>query len=180
MEIRGPLIAPFGGRAPVVPASAFVAPTAIVVGDVVLGESSSVWYGAVVRGDVGPIRVGARTNIQDHCVLHVTTGLPGLTVGDEVTVGHRAILHGATIGDRCLVGMGAILLDGCEIGEESLVGAGSVVREGTVIPPRSFAAGIPAVVKGPIPPALHARLRASAEGYVALARAHAGIPHDAP
>jgi carbonic anhydrase/acetyltransferase-like protein (isoleucine patch superfamily) len=166
---------PFQGRSPAVPASAFVAPTALVVGDVVLGEESSVWYGAVVRGDVGSIRVGARTNIQDLCVLHVTTGLPGLSVGDDVTVGHRAILHGAVVRDRCLIGMGAILLDGCEIGEESLVGAGSVVREGMVIPPRSFVAGVPAVVKGPIPPDVHARLRASASGYVALARAHAAI-----
>lgn len=175
MENRGPLIAPFRARLPVIPPSAFVAPTAVVVGDVVLGEGTSVWYGTVVRGDVGPIRVGARTNLQDGCVLHVTTGLPGLTVGDEVTVGHRAVLHGATIRDRCLIGMGAILLDGCDIGEESLVGAGSVVREGTIVPPRSFIAGVPAVVKGPIPAGVHARLRASAEAYVALARDHAAI-----
>ncbi len=175
MENRGPLIAPFGEKAPVVPSSVFVAPTAVVVGDVVFGEGASVWYGAVVRGDVGPIRVGARTNIQDGCVLHVTGGLPGLSVGDEVTVGHRAVLHGATIHDRCLIGMGAVLLDGCEIGEESLIAAGSVVRGGTVVPPRSFAAGVPAVVKGPIPAAILARLRASAEGYVLLAREHAAI-----
>ena len=125
MEDRGPLIAPFQGRSPAIPASAFVAPTALVVGDVVLGEETSVWYGSVLRGDVG-----------------------------------------------------AILLDGCEVGEESLIGAGSVLREGTVVPPRSFAAGVPAIVKGPIPPALHARLRASAAGYVALAREHAAL-HDA-
>jgi len=179
VEDRGSLIAPFQGRSPVIPVSAFIAPTAFVVGDVVLGEETSVWYGSVVRGDVGSIRIGARTNIQDLCVLHVTTGLPGLVIGDEVTVGHRAILHGATIRDRCLIGMGAILLDGCEIGEESLIGAGSLVREGTVVPPRSFAAGVPAIVKGPIPTALHARLRASAAGYVALAREHAAI-HAAP
>jgi len=179
VEDRGPLIAPFQGRSPAIPASSFIAPTALVVGDVVLGDETSVWYGCVVRGDVGPIRIGARTNIQDLCVLHVTTGLPGLSIGDEVTVGHRAILHGATVRDRCLIGMGAILLDGCDIGEESLIGAGSVVREGTVVPPRSFAAGVPAVVRGPIPPALHARLRASAAGYVALAREHA-LLHDAP
>jgi carbonic anhydrase/acetyltransferase-like protein (isoleucine patch superfamily) len=149
------------------------------VGDVVLGEEASVWYGAVLRGDVGPIRIGARTNIQDGCVLHVTTGLPGLTVGQDATVGHRAVLHGATIGDRCLIGMGAVLLDGCDIGEESLIGAGSVVREGTRIPPRSFAAGVPAVVKGPIPDEIHARLLASAASYVALSREHAALGHDA-
>jgi carbonic anhydrase/acetyltransferase-like protein (isoleucine patch superfamily) len=140
-----------------------------------LGEEASVWYGAILRGDVGEIRVGARTNIQDLCVLHTTTGLPGLAVGNEVTVGHRAILHGATIRDRCLIGMGAILLDGCDIGEESLIGAGSVVREGTVVPPRSFAAGVPAVVKGPIPARALARLRESADAYVALAREHAEL-----
>jgi carbonic anhydrase/acetyltransferase-like protein (isoleucine patch superfamily) len=170
VEVRGSLIQPYRGRVPVIPASVFVAPTAVVVGDVVLGEETSVWYGAVVRGDVGPIRVGARTNIQDGCVLHVTTGLPGLTVGDDVTVGHRAILHGATIRDRCLIGMGAILLDGADIGEESLIGAGSVVLENTVVPPRSFAAGVPAVVKGPLPPALHGRLREGSETYVLLAK----------
>ncbi|HEU4725141.1 MAG TPA: gamma carbonic anhydrase family protein, partial [Candidatus Eisenbacteria bacterium] len=156
----------------------FVAPTAVVVGDVVLAEEASGWYGTDVRGDVGPIRVGARTNVQDGCVLHITTGLPGLTVGDDVTVGHRAILHGAAIRDRCLIGMGAVLLDGCDIGEESLVGAGSVVLEGTVVPPRSFAAGVPAVVRGPIPAAVHARLRASAAAYVALAREHAALHAD--
>jgi len=153
----------------------FVAPTATVVGDVVLGEASSVWYGAVIRGDVGSIRIGRRTNIQDLCVLHLTGGGPPIVVGDEVTVGHRAILHGVTVEDRCLIGMGSILLDGCVIGEESLVGAGSIVLEGTRVPPRSFLAGVPAKVKGPIPESVHARLRESAEGYVRLAREHAAL-----
>ena len=125
------MIAPLLGRTPVIPASAFVAPTALVVGDVVFGDESSLWYGAVARGDVGPIRIGARTNVQDLCVLHTTNGRPGLFLGEEVTVGHRVILHGATVRDRCLIGMGSILLDDCEIGEESLVAAGSVVLEGT-------------------------------------------------
>ena len=169
------MIAALRGRAPVVPASAFIAPTAVVVGDVVLGEEASVWYGSVLRGDVGPIRVGARTNIQDGCILHVTGGRSALTVGSEVTAGHRAILHGATIRDRCLIGMGAIVLDDCEIGEESLVAAGSVVLEGTIVPPRSFVAGVPGVVRGAIPPAVHARLRESARHYVELAREHAAL-----
>jgi len=170
-----PLIAAFQGHSPQVPDSAFVAPTATVVGDVVLGEASSVWYGAVIRGDVGSIRIGRRTNIQDLCVLHLTGGGPPIVVGDEVTVGHRAILHGVTVEDRCLIGMGSILLDGCVIGEESLVGAGSVVLEGTRVPPRSFIAGVPARIKGPIPEEVHARLRESAEGYVLLAREHAAV-----
>lgn len=169
------MIAPLGDAVPAVPRSAFVAPTALVVGDVVLGEEASVWYGAVVRGDVAPIRIGARTNIQDLCVLHATTGRPGLFLGEDITVGHRAILHGATVRDRCLIGMGAILLDDCEIGEESLVAAGSVVLERLRVPPRSFVAGTPAAVKGPIPDALHAQLRASADAYLALAKRHAAI-----
>ncbi len=157
------------------PASAFVAPTALVVGDVVLGEEASVWYGSVLRGDVGPIVIGARTNIQDGCILHTTTGRSGLSVGREVTAGHRAILHGATIHDRCLIGMGAIVLDDSEIGEESLVAAGCVVREGTIVPPRSFVAGVPGVVRGPIPPEIHQRLRQSADHYVQLALEHAAL-----
>jgi carbonic anhydrase/acetyltransferase-like protein (isoleucine patch superfamily) len=170
-----PFIAAFHGHSPRIHASAFVAPTATVVGDVVLGEESSVWYGAVLRGDVGAIRIGRRSNIQDGCVLHVTGGGAPLEVGSEVTVGHRSVLHGATIEDRCLIGMGSVLLDGCVIGEESLVGAGSIVLEGTRVPPRSFIAGVPAEVKGPIPSPLHARLRESAEGYVRLAREHAAL-----
>jgi len=170
-----PLIAAFQGRSPEIPSSAFIAPTATVVGDVVLGEESSVWYGTVIRGDVGAIRIGRRTNIQDGCILHLTRGGVPIQVGDEVTVGHRVILHGATVEDRCLVGMGSVLLDGCVIGEESLVGAGSVVLEGTRVPPRSFIAGVPARIKGPIPEEVHARLRESAEGYVRLAREHAAV-----
>lgn len=173
------MIVPYGGRAPRIPDSAFVAPTAVVVGDVVLGEEASLWYGVIARGDVGAISVGARSNVQDLTILHSTAGRPGLSVGDEVTVGHRAILHGATIHDRCLIGMGAILLDDCEIGAESLVAAGSVVLERTLVPPRSFVAGVPAVVRGPIPAAFLARLKASADQYVALARGHRDLSRGA-
>ncbi len=169
------MIASLPGLTPRIAESAFIAPTAVVVGDVVVGPESGIWYGAVARGDVAAIRIGERTNVQDLCVLHVTTGGPDLILGSEVTVGHRAILHGATVLDRCLIGMGAILLDGCRIGEESLVAAGAVVLEGLVVPPRSFVAGMPAAVRGPIPPALHARLRESAATYVDLAREHAAL-----
>lgn len=169
------MIASLPGRSPRIADTAFVAPTAVVVGDVVVGAESSIWYGAVARGDVAAIRIGDRTNLQDLCVLHVTTGGPDLVIGSEVTVGHRAILHGATVLDRCLIGMGAILLDGCRIGEESLVAAGSVVLEGLVVPPRSFVVGSPAAVRGPIPPLLHARLRESAAAYAVLAREHAAL-----
>ncbi len=170
-----PLIAAFLGHSPRISTSAFVAPMATVLGDVVLGDESSVWYGSVLRGDVGSIRIGRRTNIQDCCVLHLTRGGSPVEVGDEVTVGHRVIVHGARILDRCLIGMGSVLLDGCVIGEESLVGAGSVVLEGTRVPPRSFVAGVPARIKGPIPEAVHARLRESADGYVRLALEHAAV-----
>lgn len=172
------MIGPVLGLTPRVASSAFVAPGAVVLGDVHLGEDSSVWYGAVLRGDAGPIRVGARTNLQDLCMLHATTGRAGLTIGDEVTVGHRAILHGAVVRDRCLIGMGSILLDDCEIGEESLVAAGAVVLEGMKVPPRSFVAGTPARISGAIPEAMRARLRESAEVYVTLAREHARGSHE--
>lgn len=122
----------------------FIAPTALVVGDVQIGDGSSVWFGAVVRGDMHWIRIGRETNIQDLCVLHVTTGRHPLTVGSEVTVGHRVVLHGCTVGDRVLVGMGSVLLDGCVIGDESIVAAGSLVPEGAVFPPRSVLMGAPA------------------------------------
>jgi len=168
-----PLVAALLGHTPHIPASVFVAPNATVLGDVVLGEEASIWYGAVLRGDIGAIRIGPRSNIQDACILHLTRGGPAVEVGAEVTVGHRVILHGARVEDRCLIGMGSVLLDGCVIGEESLVGAGSVVLEGTRVPPRSFLAGVPARIKGPIPEDVHARLRESAEGYVRLAREHA-------
>ena len=167
------MIASLSGHTPRIAPSAFIASTAVVVGDVAVGAESSIWYGAVARGDVAAVRIGERTNIQDLCVLHGTTGGPDLVIGSEVTVGHRVILHGATVLDRCLIGMGAILLDGCRIGEESLVAAGAVVLEGLVVPPRSFVAGMPASIRGPIPAALHARLRESAAIYVDLAREHA-------
>lgn len=170
-----PLVASLLGHTPRIHASAFVAATATVLGDVVLEEEASVWYGAVLRGDIGAIRIGRRSNIQDACILHLTRGGLPVEVGEEVTVGHRVILHGARVEDRCLIGMGSVLLDGCVIGEESLIGAGSVVLEGTRVPPRSFLAGVPARLKGPIPDEVHARLRESADGYVRLAREHASM-----
>lgn len=169
------VIAEYQGRSPLIPVSAFVAPTAVLVGDVVLGEEASVWYGAVLRGDVGAIRIGARSNIQDLCVLHTTGGVSEVRIGIDVTVGHRVVVHGATVEDRCLIGMGSVLLDNCVIGEESLVAAGSIVLEGLRVPPRSFVAGAPARVKGPIPPALHAHLREAAAIYVILAGQYANV-----
>jgi carbonic anhydrase/acetyltransferase-like protein (isoleucine patch superfamily) len=115
-----------------------------VIGDVEIGEDSSVWFGSVVRGDVHHIRIGARTNLQDHCVVHVTRGLFPTVIGDEVTVGHRGTVHGCTVGDGALIGIGASVLDGAVIGEEALVAAGAVVPPGTQVPPRTLVRGIPA------------------------------------
>lgn len=128
----------------------FVAPNATVIGDVVLGAQSSVWFGAVLRGDCFPIRIGARTNIQDGSVVHITGGKSPTTVGDDVTVGHMALLHGCTVGHRCLIGMGSVILDDAIIGDESLVAAGSLVAPGAKFPPRSMIMGRPAKLLRPL------------------------------
>jgi len=141
-----PLIAEIGGKSPQIDASAFVAPGAVVLGDVTLGEGSSVWFGCVLRGDCGAIRIGKRTNIQDLTCGHMTDGLSELTIGDDVTVGHGVILHGCTIEDGALIGMGSTLLDGVVVGAGSVVAAGSLVPPRMVIPPGSLVRGNPAKV----------------------------------
>jgi carbonic anhydrase/acetyltransferase-like protein (isoleucine patch superfamily) len=148
----------------------FVADTAAVIGDVWLGDGASVWFGAVLRGDCYPIRIGARTNVQDNAVVHVTGGEAATTVGDDVTIGHSAVVHGCTVGDRCLVGIASVVLDGAVIGEDSLVAAGSLVTPGTVVPPRSVVMGRPARVVRPAGDADLARIRQGAANYVAYAR----------
>ena len=114
----------------------------MVVGDVEIGPGSSVWFGAVVRGDVNHVRIGARTNVQDHSILHVTGGTHPTVVGDDVTLGHRVTLHGCTVKDRCLIGIGAVVLDGAVVGEDSMVGAGSLVPPGMVVPPGNAGPGV--------------------------------------
>ena len=151
--------------------SAFVAPTANIIGDVALAEESSVWFGAVLRGDNDAIRVGPRTNIQDQAIIHVDPDVP-VTIGADVTVGHRAIIHGATVEDGCLIGMGAIVLNGAVVGAGSIVGAGAVVRERDVIPPRSLVVGIPAKVVRQLTDAQVEENLASAARYVANSRAY--------
>ena len=155
---------------------AWVASTATVTGDVDLAPEVNVWYGASVRGDEAAIRIGARTNIQDNCVLHCDPGQP-LTVGEDCTVGHGAILHGSRIGDRCLVGMGAILLQGSMIGDECLVGAGTLVTEGMKVPPRSVVLGVPGKVVRKVTPEEVKGFLKSAKGYVDLATATCGGKH---
>lgn len=144
---------------------AFVATNAIVTGDVTLGADAGIWFGCVVRGDDAPLTIGARTNVQDLTVVHADTGTPNV-IGSDVTIGHRAVLHGARVGDRCLIGMGAILLGGSVIGDESLVAAGAVVKEGAQIPPRSLVAGVPAKVLRQLTDEEVRSIAASADLYV--------------
>ena len=144
---------------------AFAAENATLTGDLTLGEDVGIWFGCVVRGDDAPLTVGARTNIQDLTMIHADTGVPNV-IGSEVTVGHRCVLHGAEVGDRCLIGMGAILLGGSVIGEESIVGAGAVVKEGMVVPPRSLVVGLPARIVREVRDEEVEGILRSAQGYV--------------
>jgi carbonic anhydrase/acetyltransferase-like protein (isoleucine patch superfamily) len=164
------IIRPFGGKAPRLDPTAFVVEGAAVVGDVELGPESSIWFGAVVRGDVNSIRIGARTNIQDQSVVHVTGKTHPTVLGDDVTVGHRVVLHGCTVKDRCLIGIGAVVLDGAVVGEESIVGAGALVPPGLVVPPRTLVLGAPARVKRPLTPEEIAFFLVSAQNYAGYAR----------
>jgi len=163
------MIHSFEGLRPETAQAAFVAPSAEVLGQVSLGVDASVWYGAVLRADVAEIRVGTGSNVQDGAVLHVDEGR-GCYLGDFVTVGHGAIVHACTVGDRCLVGMGAVILDGASIGEDSIVGAGALVTQNKVFPPRSMILGSPAKVARALSDEEVAGLKAHAERYVELAR----------
>jgi carbonic anhydrase/acetyltransferase-like protein (isoleucine patch superfamily) len=163
------IIRPFGGKAPRLHESAFAVDDAVIIGDVDVGERSSIWFGAVVRGDVNHIRIGARTNVQDHCVVHVTGHTHPTVVGDDVTLGHRVTLHGCTVKDRCLVGIGSVIMDGAVVGEDAMVGAGSLVPPGMVVPPGMLAIGSPAKVKRLLTPEEVAYFRKSAANYAAYA-----------
>ncbi len=151
--------------------TAFIAPGATVLGDVTLGQDSSIWYHAVIRADMAPITIGDETNIQDLCVVHVDKDVP-CTIGRRVGVGHRAILHGCTVEDECLIGMGSILLNGVRVGTGSLVGAGAVLPEGMEVPPSSLVLGIPARVVRSVDAELRGRIQSNWRDYVALARRH--------
>jgi gamma-carbonic anhydrase len=161
------MIRVYKGITPAVASSAFIDASAQVVGDVHIGEESSVWMNAVVRGDVNYVRIGRRTNIQDGTVVHVMRepSHPAL-LGDDVTVGHGAIVHGCTVEDRCLIGMGAILLNGAHVGHGSIVAAGTLLPEGSVIPPRSLVMGSPGKVRRAVTDEEYAFIQASADGYV--------------
>ena len=164
------MLKPYRGVLPTITSSAFIEDTAVVIGDVHIDSESSVWFNSVVRGDVHYIRIGHRTNIQDLSLLHVTHDTHPLEIGDDVTVGHNVVLHGCTIRNRVLVGMGSIVMDGAIIEENCIIGAGSLVTEGTVIPSGSLARGSPARVKRPLNPKELAWIKESAQNYVRYAR----------
>ena len=157
------MIRAYRGKTPQVAASAYVDDAATVIGDVQIGEESSVWPGVVIRGDVHYVRIGSRTNIQDGSVLHVMRDEHPLILGDNVTIGHGVILHGCTIESRCLIGMGAIILNGARIGTGSIVAAGTLVTEGMIVPPGSLVMGHPGKVKR----ALSDDEQRSIDGYAA-------------
>ncbi|MDA1264149.1 MAG: gamma carbonic anhydrase family protein [Planctomycetota bacterium] len=152
---------------------AFAARNATVTGDVTLAQDVGIWFGCVVRGDDAALTVGRRTNIQDLTMIHADTGVPN-RIGEEVTIGHRCVLHGAEVGDRCLIGMGAILLGGSKIGAESIIAAGAVVKENAIIPPRSLVVGVPAKIVKEVSDQQAEMIRRSAEGYVRKIRLYLG------
>ena len=164
------IVRSFDGHTPAFGSGVFLAETCAVIGDVVIGDESSIWYGVVLRGDMYPIRIGARTNLQDGTIVHITGGKFAVAIGDDCTVGHGAIVHGCTIEDHCLIGMGATVLDGAVIGRGSLVGAGALVTPGTVIPPDSLVLGSPARVKRTLNDKERAQIEYGAAHYVELAR----------
>lgn len=155
-----------GAAMPLVDASAFIHSSAQVIGDVQIGAQSSIWFNVVLRGDVHHIRIGSRTNVQDNSTVHVTRDRHATLIGDDVTVGHNAVLHGCTIGNRCLVGIGAIVIDRCVIGDDCLIGAGALLTPGTTIEPGQLVLGSPARAVRPLSDAEREHLLRSAAGYV--------------
>lgn len=163
----------FKQHTPRIHESCFIEDSAQIIGDVEIGEDSSVWFNTVIRGDVNPIRIGRRTNIQDLSMIHVLKDRYPTYLGDEVTVGHHVVLHGCRVGNRVLVGMGAILMDDVEVGDDCVIAAGALLTPGTRIPPGSLVVGSPAKVKRPITDQERAWLKESAQNYVGYSREHA-------
>jgi carbonic anhydrase/acetyltransferase-like protein (isoleucine patch superfamily) len=169
--MTSPLIVRLGGKTPTIAETAWVAPNATLIGRVTLGEESSVFYGAVLRGDVDNITLGARSNLQDNVTVHCDAGIP-TSIGAGVSVGHAAVLHGCTVEDDCLIGMSATVLNGAVIGAGSLVAAGAVVLEGTIVPPRSLVAGVPAKVRRELTDDEVQSVKDNATHYVGYAKTH--------
>jgi carbonic anhydrase/acetyltransferase-like protein (isoleucine patch superfamily) len=173
------MIRSYRGKRPEIAASAYIDPAAVIIGDVVLGQDSSVWPCSVIRGDVHYIRIGARTNIQDGSVLHVMRDEYPLILGDDVTIGHGVTLHGCNIESRCLVGMGSIILNGVTIGVGSIVAAGTLLLERTAIPPGSLVVGHPGKIKRALTPIDQAAIDAYAQRYVEYKNIYREEPADA-
>lgn len=169
-----PLIRSLGDLTPDIADDAFIAPGVIIVGDVHVRSKAGIWYSSVLRAEHAPITIGAETNLQDGCVMHTDGGFPA-TLGDRVSVGHRAVLHGCTVSDDVLVGMSATLLNGCTIASWSLVAAGAVVREGFAVPEGTLVAGVPAKVIRELTEAERQKIALNALGYLDLAAKHAAI-----
>jgi carbonic anhydrase/acetyltransferase-like protein (isoleucine patch superfamily) len=169
------IVRAYRGKFPKIAKSAFIAEGAVLIGDVEIGEQASVWYGCVLRADVGYIRVGARSNVQDGSCLHMTTDLSHAVIGEDVTVGHGALVHGATVHDGALIGMGSILLDNAVIGSQSLVAAGSLVPQRMVVPPNSMVRGQPAKVVRELSEEERLEGRRGAARYIELAVEHANL-----
>jgi carbonic anhydrase/acetyltransferase-like protein (isoleucine patch superfamily) len=169
-----PAILSYDGKAPRLAASVFLADGSVVSGDVEIGEHSSLWFGTVVRGDVNQVRIGARTNLQDQVVVHVTAGTHPTTLGDDVSVGHRAVLHGCTVNDRSLVGIGSIVMDGAVVGPDAMVGAGALVPPRMIVPPGKLVLGSPARVVRDLTPAELASMLDRAARYVGYAAKYRG------
>lgn len=168
------LILPFGDHTPTIASDAFVAPNATIIGNATLASGSSVFYGTVIRADSDAITLGEGSNLQDNVVVHCDAGVPA-NIGARVSVGHGAVVHGCTVEDDCLIGMGATVMNNAVIGTGSLVAGGAVVLEGTIVPPRSLVAGVPAKVRRELSDEEIDGIRANAAHYVELARAHAAL-----
>jgi carbonic anhydrase/acetyltransferase-like protein (isoleucine patch superfamily) len=164
-----PIILDCNGDSPAFHSSCWIAPNATLVGKVVIGEECSIWFQAVIRGDVAPITIGKRVNIQDGAVIHGTFEKSETTIGNGASIGHRAIVHGARIGENALVGMGAIVMDGADIGNDAVIAAGAVVLAGTIVPPGTLWAGVPATNRKTVSSALSTSLKTTADRYVSYA-----------
>jgi len=169
------MIVPYQGKTPTIGNQVFIAPTAVVIGDVDIADGASIWFNAVIRGDLASIRIGRDTNIQDNCTIHVDAGCPAV-IGASVVVGHNAVIHGCTIEDQCLIGINAVVLNGAHIRRGSVVAAGAVVLENQAIGPRELAAGLPARVRKPLPATMPETIRHDADIYCELARHYTKEP----
>ncbi|WP_319525951.1 gamma carbonic anhydrase family protein [uncultured Desulfosarcina sp.] len=161
----------YKGIVPTIGNNVFIAPTAVIIGDVTIGDGASIWFNAVLRGDMAPIRIGVNSNIQDNCTVHTDIGKPAI-IGNHVTVGHNAVIHGCTIGDGSLVGIGAIVLNEARVGQQTVVAAGAVVKEGSRVGPRQLVAGAPATVKKEMADQPLERFKRSSAQYMELSRSY--------